>query len=147
MAFGVTGTAAAQTVLLWEAPGDDGSTGRAARYELRYRTTPVTGTDTLSWWNVATAVSGLPTPSAAGATDSVVVMGLDPGQVYYFIVRAADEVFNWSGFSNIAVRDRLADVIPPAAITDLAATASGGGGLPEGSRRSLPGPDEPDSKR
>lgn len=133
--------------LLWNAPGDDGGTGRAARYELRYRTAPISSTDTLSWWNAATAVSGLPTPSPAGATDSVVVRGLDPQQIYYFIVRAADEVFNWSGFSNLAIRHRVSDVTPPAAINDLAATASGGGSLPEGNavRRSLPGPDEPNS--
>jgi hypothetical protein len=151
--FGTPESAHAQSssdstaTLLWNAPGDDGQIGRAARYELRYRTAAVSNTDTLSWWNAATAVSGLPTPSAAGALDSVVVRGLDPQQSYFFIVRAADEVFNWSGFSNLAIRSRVSDITPPAAITDLAATASGGGSLPEGKavRRTLPGPDEPNS--
>lgn len=125
--------------LLWTAPGDDGNTGRATRYEMRYRTTAISGPDTLSWWNAGSAVSGLPAPSAAGATDSVVVTGLNPSLTYYFIVRAADEVFNWSGFSNVAVRGPVVvvDTTPPAAITDLSATASNS---PESSPHGLPMP-------
>jgi len=134
--------------LLWTAPGDDGNSGRATRYELRYRTAAISGTDTLTWWNAGTAVSGLPTPSAAGATDSVVVTGLDPAQTYYFIVRAADEVFNWSGYSNLAVRGPVVviDTTPPAAINDLSATASNSAQPPlESARRGSPAaPSKPD---
>ena len=47
--------------LSWTATGDDGTVGRASRYDLRYRTTPISGVDTLSWWNAATAATGVPT--------------------------------------------------------------------------------------
>jgi len=121
-----SGTAAAQTAadstvtLLWTATGDDGTTGTATTYDLRYRTVNVTGTDTLSWWNAATSVSGLPTPHASGATDSVRVRGLTPLTTYYFILRVADEVPNWSTYSNIAVKATTGDATAPAGITTLA---------------------------
>jgi hypothetical protein len=112
--------------VVWTAPGDDGSTGIASQYDLRYRTVAISGTDTLSWWNAATAVSGEPTPGSPGTEESMVVSGLDPAQTYYFVLRTADEVPNWSGFSNIAVRPpvSIVDTIPPAAITDLAVAQS-----------------------
>jgi hypothetical protein len=116
------GAARAQTAsvtLLWTAPGDDGMTGRASRYDLRISTSPVAGTDTLSWWNAATVVdmSGR-VPAPAGAADSVAVSNLTAGTQYYAILRAGDEVPNWSGFSNVAVID-LRDSIPPSPVTNL----------------------------
>ena len=105
--------------LAWTAPGDDGTSGRAARYEMRFRNAPITGADTLSWWNAATVVPGIPSPSVAGATDSVSVRGLSPAQTWYFILRTADEVPNWSNFSNLAMRAPYVDATPPRAITDL----------------------------
>ena len=117
-------TAADSTVaLVWTATGDDGSTGTATTYALRYRTVGITGTDTTSWWNAATAVAGMPVPRAAGSTDSVRVRGLTPLTTYYFILRAADEVPNWSGFSNLAVKTTSGDATPPAAVTNLNVTA------------------------
>jgi hypothetical protein len=110
--------------LLWTAPGDDGDVGTATAYDLRYRTTPIASGDTLTWWNAATPAAGMPSPSPAGATDSVVVQGLDPTQTYYFIIRAVDDASNWSGFSNVAIKSPAPDTTPPAAITDLTASAS-----------------------
>lgn len=125
----LSGHAAAQTTVsttvLWTAPGDDGMSGRASTYALRYRTSAIVGTDTLSWWNAATSVSGLPAPGVSGSTDSVVVSGLDPTRTYYFILRTADEVPNWSGFSNLAIKLPSVDAVPPAAITDLAVPVAG----------------------
>lgn len=77
--------------------------GRATSYDLRYRTVAITGTDTLSWWNNATQASGEPVPGVSGTTDSTRVNNLTQGTTYYFIIKAADEVFNWSGYSNVAV--------------------------------------------
>jgi len=111
-------------VLQWTAPGDDGNTGRATSYDLRYRTVPISGTDTLSWWNSATLVSGEPVPGTAGSTDSLRVRGLTPLTTYYFIIRAADEVPNWSGYSNVASKTTTGDTTPPAAITTLAVTGT-----------------------
>ncbi len=126
------GVAKAQTsadssvVLQWTAPGDDGTIGRATSYDLRYRTTAISATDTLTWWNGATPVSGEPVPSTSGATDSMRVRGLTPLTTYFFIVRAADEVPNWSGYSNVASKTTSGDATPPAAITTLAVTATTG---------------------
>ena len=117
-------SAQAQTTsatLLWTAPGDDGMTGRAARYDIRYSSNAIAGTDTTTWWNNATVVntSGK-VPATAGAADSMVVTGLTSGLRYFAIIRAGDEVPNWSGFSNIAVID-LTDRIAPTRIADLRA--------------------------
>jgi len=128
----LTHTAAAQTsadstvTLDWTASGDDGTVGTAASYDLRYRTVGVTGTDTLSWWKAATRVTGLPTPHASGAAETMSVRGLTPLTTYYFILRVSDEVPNVSGFSNMAVKSTTGDLTAPAAITDLAVTASTG---------------------
>lgn len=123
-------TAADSTVtLIWTAPGDDGTIGTASRYDMRYRTVPISGTDTLTWWNAATPVTGLPTPRAAGSTDSMRVRGLTPVTTYYFVIRAADEVPNWSGYSNVAVKTTSGDLTAPAAIANLTVTGATGTSL------------------
>jgi chitodextrinase len=118
-AEGQTSTVA--VTLAWTAPGDDGLIGRAARYDLRFSTTAISAADTLTWWNAASVfdMSGR-VPAASGTADSVLVTGLTPATRYYFILRAADEVPNWSGFSNLAIVDTR-DVIAPSRIADLRA--------------------------
>ncbi len=111
----------AQTVgvtMVWTAPGDDGLIGRAFQYDLRYSTNVIVGVDTLSWWNAATQATGEPAPGISGTTDSTRVLGLQPSMTYRFIIKAADEVPNWSGYSNVAVK-LTPDLVPPAAIVDL----------------------------
>ena len=88
--------------LLWTAPGDDGSMGRATVYSMRYSPKPV-GPDTLAWWNAGTPVTALPAPSRPGATDSVVVKVPAWGTTYRFILKACDEIGNCSGWSNVAM--------------------------------------------
>ena len=108
--------------LTWTAPGDDGSTGRATQYDVRYSTSSISGTDTTTWWGQATQCSGEPAPQTAGATETFVVTGLQPSRTYYFVMKTADEVPNWSRYSNVAVKATTAapDTIPPAAIRNLA---------------------------
>lgn len=84
--------------LTWTAPGDDGATGRAASYDIRYSTAPITETHFAS----ATSVPNRPSPLPAGQTQSLTVAGLQPGTTYYFALKTADEVPNWSAISNIA---------------------------------------------
>jgi hypothetical protein len=122
-------SADSSVVLLWTAPGDDGTVGRASAYDIRYRTTNISGTDTLSWWNAATQVTGEPAPGTSGATDSMRVRGLLPLTTYYFLIRAADEVPNWSGFSNLATKSTSGDNTAPAAITTLAVTGTTGNSI------------------
>jgi len=113
-------------VLQWTAPGDDGTVGRASSYDVRYRTTNIAGVDTTTWWNGATPATGEPLPGVSGATDSLRVRGLLPLTTYYFMIRAADEVPNWSGFSNVAVKATSGDNTAPAAVADLSVTTATG---------------------
>jgi hypothetical protein len=111
-------TTTTSVTLTWTASGDDGMIGSASRYDLRISATAV-GADTLSWWNAATVVSMTgKVPAAPGSADSVSVPNLVPGTRYYAILRAADEVPNWSGYSNVAIID-LRDLVAPARIADL----------------------------
>ena len=112
-------------VLQWTAPGDDGTSGRASIYDIRYRTTAITGTDTTTWWNGATQVSGEPFPANPGQIDSMRVRGLAPVTTYYFMIRTGDEVPNWAGYSNLAQKSTSGDVVAPAAISNLIVTGVG----------------------
>ena len=115
-AIGQTSTS---ITLVWTAPGDDGSVGRATRYDLRYSPNAISGTDTTTWWNSATLVNmSTKVPSSAGTLDSMAIAGLTLGVRYYAILRAADEVPNWSRFSNVT-SFTLTDKTPPRQIVDL----------------------------
>ncbi|MBI2571127.1 MAG: hypothetical protein HYV63_29325 [Candidatus Schekmanbacteria bacterium] len=83
------------------APGDDGDTGTAASYQLRY----LAGNnliDSESEWSSATPVSALSTPKAAGSAEAFDVTGLEAGQIYAFAMKALDEAGNLSLLSNSA---------------------------------------------
>jgi hypothetical protein len=107
--------------LTWTAPGDDGNVGRASQYDVRYATSNVSGTDTTTWWNQATQCTGEPAPQTAGTAETFTVTGLQPSRTYYFMIRTADEVPNWSGHSNVAARTTAAapDSISPAPVRNL----------------------------
>ncbi|MGE5176386.1 MAG: hypothetical protein ACM3JJ_08425 [Hyphomicrobiales bacterium] len=122
--FGVPSASAqiaAPIHLAWTAPGDDGNTGRASFYDIRYSTSPVAGTDTLTWWTNASQLTGEPAPGIAGATDSMLVYNLAIGTTYYFIMKAGDEVPNWSGYSNMASATVAACNVPTNAPSNVAA--------------------------
>jgi hypothetical protein len=84
--------------LQWTAQGDDGANGRAARYDLRYSTNPITD---LTTFLSAAQVAGEPSPQTAGSTETIEV-SLPPG-TYYFAIRTTDEVGNDSGLSNVPI--------------------------------------------
>jgi hypothetical protein len=84
--------------LSWTATGDDGTTGRASFYDLRYATAPITDTT----WDVATRAQGELGPRPAGAAESSIVSGLDPGTTYYFALKVRDEMGNESAPSDVA---------------------------------------------
>lgn len=106
----------------WTSTGDDGNVGTATAYELRWRSVQPDTTSQatiLVWWNLATPVTGLPIPLISGTSQSMVVSGpFTTGQTYYFILRAGDEVPNWSVYSNVAIKF-IPDTIPPSRIIDL----------------------------
>lgn len=110
--------------LAWTAPGDDGTVGTAATYELRMSLSPIDEPG----WGGATVVTGAPTPLPAGAHQTMVVRGLTNGTTYYFAIKTVDDAGNWSAISNLVRWDWVIDTAPPAAPSGLsAATVTGGG--------------------
>ena len=88
--------------LTWTAPGDDGNTGRAARYEIRYSTSPIDDTN----WASATLVTG-PDPLPAGSAEAFEVPGLAFSTTYYFAIKAFDEFSNAAPLSNVPMGSTL----------------------------------------
>jgi chitodextrinase len=113
--------------LSWTAPGDDSLSGTAAQYDLRFATTAITAGNFAS----ATRATGVSAPGAPGASESYTVTGLQPATTYWFAIKTADDVGNWSLVSNVISRTTSAapDVIRPApasvavtSVTDSSAT-------------------------
>ena len=97
---------AASATLQWTAPGDDGGSGRAQSYELRFSQNAVAG-DTAAWWTSATPVGSMPTPLPSGSRETYTVPGLLSNRTYYFVLRSTDDAFNVSGFSNVASKQTV----------------------------------------
>ena len=115
------GEATSTSVTLnWTAPGDDAGVGTASQFDIRYSSATITEAN----WASATQVSGEPTPAVAGTAQTMEVTGLQPSTSYYFAIKAADEVPNWSGLSNVVLKTTLAESTPPAAIANLSAPSS-----------------------
>jgi hypothetical protein len=107
--------------LRFTAPGDDGSQGTAVAYELRYGPDPITETS----WEAATGFPDAPTPHLAGTTETARVTGLVPESTIHVAVRAKDDAGQEGPVSNDVVVTLPVDTVPPAAIQDLAVTATG----------------------
>jgi beta propeller repeat protein len=103
----VTGSGTGQVDLSWNAPGDDGTTGTATSYIVRYADSAITNEGE---WDAATDVTGEPAPQNAGTPQTMVVSGLVPGETYYFALRALDDVGNISDLSNSPSADAQAPV-------------------------------------
>ncbi len=82
----------------WTAPGDDGKTGRATTYDLRYSKTPITDAN----WTSATQAVSEPRPATAGTVQSCTISGLVPTTTYYFRLKTIDDRGNASNLSNQA---------------------------------------------
>jgi hypothetical protein len=92
-----SGATSSSMNLTWTAPGDDGTTGQATSYDIRYRTdAPLTASN----WGTASQVTNDPTPKPAGQAESFTVTGLSASTTYYFGIKTSDEVPNTSGVSN-----------------------------------------------
>lgn len=96
--------------LTWTAPGDDGDTGQAAAYDIRHAGAAI---DDETKWNAAMPVNGEPGPHTAGQNESFTVSGLSPETTYFFVIKTADEVPNWSALSNSANGTTIASPSPP----------------------------------
>lgn len=85
--------------LEWVATGDDGSSGTASSYDIRYSTTAITASN----WSSRTQATGEPSPASPGTTQSFTVTGLTAETRYYFAIRALDEADNISDLSTSSV--------------------------------------------
>ena len=103
--------------LSWTAPGDDGSTGTASGYEIRYAKSAITAAN----WALATPVTGVSAPQGPGTGESKVVDNLFGSTTYYFAIKASDEMPNVSPLSNVVSAATPADNVAPAAVSNLAA--------------------------
>ena len=83
--------------LSWTAPGDDGNTGLASHYEIRYSQSIISDSN----WESANIFSNPPSPEIAGTNQSVRVDGLNLNTNYYFAIKTYDENENVSPLSNV----------------------------------------------
>jgi parallel beta-helix repeat protein len=83
--------------LTWNAPGDDGSTGFALGYIIKYSGT---GPISSSNWADATTYSQSWVPREAGEIETHVISGLNLGTQYWFAIIAYDELHNHADISN-----------------------------------------------
>ena len=83
--------------LSWTAVGNDGHTGTAYKYDLRYSTSPINTSN----WLSSTQLGGEPTPSVNGTKEVATINGLNPNTTYYFAIKALDFDLNDSGISNV----------------------------------------------
>ncbi len=117
-------TPTSRTVVLnWTAPGNDGTTGTAHQYDIRYATSTITDAS----FSSASPVTGAPDPVAAGNLQTVTVTGLNSSTRYYFAMKTADAVPNWSPLSDVVSDSTLAsstNTVPPGTVGDLAASAT-----------------------
>ena len=82
--------------LAWTAPGDDGDTGTASAYDIRYADFPVTAGN----WETCTQAATEPEPAAPG-TEQNAVIATGGGTDFHFALKTSDEVSNWSNLSNV----------------------------------------------
>ena len=81
----------------WTSPGDDGTSGTATTYDIRYSTSPITSSN----WDYATQSENEPTPLMSGFKQSMTISGLTYSTTYYFAMKTSDEMQNESTISNI----------------------------------------------
>lgn len=123
----VSGAEAASATLMWTATGDDGYSGQAIVYDIRYSLSTITEAN----WVNATKVTGLSVPKVSGSNETFTVAGLNSSTTYYFAIKAADEVPNWSVISNVVsittlccsddgLRGNVDDIIGPEGYIDMA---------------------------
>lgn len=83
--------------LTWTATGDDGNSGTAYLYDVRYLNETITPDN----WDNATQAQGEPLPQSSGSQETFTLTGLSSGTTYHLTLKVADEVGNYSGLSNV----------------------------------------------
>ncbi|RPJ40903.1 MAG: hypothetical protein EHM19_12915 [Candidatus Latescibacterota bacterium] len=85
----------------WTAPGDDGDSGTAALYDIRYAAASETAS---AWWDsTAIPVEGEPGPGLPGRRQEYTIAGLDTTATYRIGLETVDDCGNRSPLSNVLV--------------------------------------------
>jgi len=113
--FRVTAVTVNSVTVAWTVPGDDGATGQAATYDMRWSASAITAANFASRSFITTE----PAPTGPGTTQSMTINGFSPGRSYYLAMKTSDEMPNWSLISNVLLFTTPTDGTPPAAIADL----------------------------
>jgi len=106
-----------QCTFTWTATGDDSLSGQASKYSIKYSTTSLTEANWGSATEILESTTKVPKPSGQPET-LIVTLTLTQGNTYYFAIKAADEVPNWSPISNVVSRF-ISDIFPPAMIINF----------------------------
>lgn len=101
----VESTTRSTATLTWIAVAGDRNGAAAAAYDLRYSTSGITDGD----FAAAAPVENEPIPQGPGGLERFTVTGLTEGAAYWFALKVADAVPNWSELSNGAQGTTLAE--------------------------------------
>lgn len=97
-----------RATLTWNAPGNNGTDGTAAHYELKHSAMPITNENEFA---SATPVIGVPRPLVAGTAQEMTLTEMTMGN-YFFALRAYDDANNASPItsSKVAIAARVTEV-------------------------------------
>jgi len=87
--------------LRWTAPGDDGRSGTAEAYDIRYSFDPAVFL-IAGEWDLAFPLASVPQPLIGGQHQQMQLTPPNTQRGLYFALRAVDNASNWSATSNIA---------------------------------------------
>ncbi|MDI6641863.1 MAG: fibronectin type III domain-containing protein, partial [Elusimicrobiota bacterium] len=106
--------------LQWTAVGDDGTINNIinGKYHIKFASFPANWeTANYEYRNGPWSTGTVSEPVTPNRTETVIVTGLTGAVTYYFYLKTADEVPNWSEVSNTT--STYAKAIPPGSITNL----------------------------
>ncbi|GDY12694.1 hypothetical protein LBMAG53_15720 [Planctomycetota bacterium] len=122
----ITSITSSSAAVTWTSPGDDGTVGTAASYDLRQSITAISETT----WAAALPVGPEPVPLPAGTIQQYVLTDLIPGTTYAVAIRSHDEVGNRSAVSNVVTFTTRTPTIAQAAESSGGSSGCGlGAGL------------------
>lgn len=99
----------------WTASGDDGYSGFADHYVIKYSTEVISESN----WDLASSVGNPPSPQEAGTPQSLTINDLVRGGRYYIAIKAYDEAYNASEISNVAGKYASGIIIPSIAGAEI----------------------------